>query len=188
MRISSVSTTIVTVVVGIGALALVAGPHALAQTDRSAASAVLRTASGDEVGRVTFAPAEAGGVVVSVKAENLPPGFHGFHLHSAAQCDGPDFTSAGGHFDPMAMAHQPMHAGDLPSLLINEDGTGRMTAVSDRFNIDDLLAGAGTAAIVHANADNFANIPSRYAPVPDATTLSTGDAGARIACGIVQPA
>ena len=87
----------------------------------------------------------------------------------------------------MAMGNMSTgHSGDLPSLLVNQDGTGALEAATDRFDVDDLLAGSGTAVIVHAGPDNFANIPSRYAPAPDATTLATGDAGARVACGVIQ--
>jgi Cu-Zn family superoxide dismutase len=158
---------------------------AIAQASRPAANTVLRTAAGDEVGQVTFTQGD-NGVVVEVNASGLPAGFHGLHVHSVGQCVGPDFASAGGHFDPDMMMSAPMHAGDLPSLLINSDGTGKLVTVTDRFNVADLLSGSGTSVIVHANADNFGNIPTRYAPAPDAMTLATGDAGARIACGAVQ--
>lgn len=186
MRLSSISSLAIMLLVAFGALGIVLAPHGMAQTPTSSAEAVLRTAAGDEVGRATFS-AENGAVVVDLSASGLQPGFHGFHVHGAGQCDGPDFTSAGGHFNPMNMAHG-MVAGDLPSLLVNQDGTGVLRATTDRFSIDDLLAGNGTSVIVHAGPDNFGNIPTRYAPAPDATTLATGDAGARIACGVITPA
>jgi Cu-Zn family superoxide dismutase len=193
MRFSSVGGLAVSALVGIGALVVVIGAHnagslvASAQTTAPSASAVMRTAAGDAVGQVTFTQ-EAGRVMIHVTASGLPAGFHGFHVHNVAECDAPDFTSAGSHFDPMAMDNAPMHSGDLPSLLVNQDGTAALQVDTDRFSVSDLLSGSGTAVIVHANPDNFANIPARYTPAPDATTLATGDAGARIACGVVTSA
>jgi Cu-Zn family superoxide dismutase len=71
-------------------------------------------------------------------------------------------------------------------LLVNADGTGTATFVTDRYAIVDLFDADGSAFIVHALADNYANIPTRYAPSgPDATTLGTGDAGGRLACGVI---
>jgi Cu-Zn family superoxide dismutase len=190
MRLTSLSATAITALAGIGALALVVGPASIEMKPASAsmqsASAVLRTADGSTVGQVSFTPDVDGKIIVDVTASGLPAGFHGFHVHAVGQCDGPDFTSAGSHLDPMGMASAPMHEGDLPSLLVNQDGTASLRTVTDRFAIHDLLDGAGTAVIVHAGADNFGNIPTRYAPAPDATTMATGDAGARLACGVVQ--
>ena len=184
-------------VVGIGALVAVAAAHgvgvqpltvARAENDGRIARAVLHTAAGAEVGRATFTD-ENGSLVVSVDASGLTPGFHGFHIHSVGRCDGPDFTSAGSHFNTgMAMQSMTGHDGDLPSLLVNQDGTAALRLTTDRLGVEDLLAGSGTALIVHAGPDNFANIPARYAPAPDATTLATGDAGARLACGLIQAA
>jgi Cu-Zn family superoxide dismutase len=196
MRFTSISTVAISTLVGAGALILVAGPNqpsmrspraASAQTSGPTASSILRTAGGDEVGRVSFTQIDTG-VAVEVTATALPAGFHGFHVHTAGQCVGPDFTSAGGHFDPGGMSSAPMHAGDLPSLLVKQDGTAELRTVTDRFKVTDLVSGSGTSVIVHANADNFGNIPSRYTPAPDATTMATGDAGPRIACGVIQPA
>jgi superoxide dismutase, Cu-Zn family len=193
MRINTLSATAATALAGIGALALLMGPGSqnmpAAHASVPGAAAVLHMADGSNVGNVTFtSDADGSKVIVEVAAAGLPAGFHGLHVHTVGQCDAPDFTSAGAHLDPMGMAMAPMHAGDLPSLLVNEDGTGSLRAVTDRFSIQELLDGAGTAVVVHANADNFGNIPTRYAPTPDATTQATGDAGARIACGVVQPA
>jgi Cu-Zn family superoxide dismutase len=178
--------------IGLGATVLVISPAlpnptgvvASAQAMTPSASAILRTAAGASVGDVMFTQ-EGGRVMLDVTVSGLPAGFHGFHIHNVGQCNAPDFASAGSHFDMMAMDNAPMHAGDLPSLLVNQDGTASLDVATDRFSVEDLLDGAGTAVVVHADPDNFANIPSRYAPVPDATTLATGDAGARIACGVI---
>jgi Cu-Zn family superoxide dismutase len=193
MRFTAISHVALVSLVGIGALGLLTmQPHAVrAQDTTRSAIAVLRSAAGDEVGRVSFTGG-ADGVTLWVHASGLTPGFHGLHVHANGQCDAPDFTSAGPHFNVpdmgQTMAMQSGHSGDLPSLLVNDDGTAELTTVTARFDIDDLLTGAGTAVIVHAGPDNFGNIPTRYAPAPDATTLATGDAGARVACGVVQPA
>jgi len=157
-----------------------------AQAGSDFARAVLVTAAGDEIGRATFADHD-GRVVVSAMISALPPDFHGFHVHGTGVCEGPDFTSAGGHYSSTGQSH-PGHAGDLPSLYVPGDGTAELRTVTDRFSVSELLDGNGTALIVHANRDNYANIPSRYVPAPDAMTLSTGDAGARLACGVLQAA
>jgi Cu-Zn family superoxide dismutase len=79
------------------------------------------------------------------------------------------------------------HKGDLPSVLITAEGETYSEIETDRFNVSDLLdaAGDGSAVVLHAGPDNFANIPSAYGE-PNATTLATGDAGGRYACGVVQ--
>ena len=70
-------------------------------------------------------------MVVRVSAWRLTPGFHGFHVHAVGQCV-PPFTSAGGHFNPAGADHGD-HAGDLPTMLVNDDGTGELRFVTDRF-------------------------------------------------------
>jgi Cu-Zn family superoxide dismutase len=118
--------------------------------------------------------------------EGLTPGFHGFHIHTIGSCVAPDFVSAGGHFNPHGQSH-PMHAGDMPVLLINADGTGEVRLTDGLFKVADLFDADGSAIIIHAGPDNYANIPPRYAPNgPDATTLATGDSGGRVACGAIE--
>lgn len=127
----------------------------------------------------------------------LSPGFHGVHIHSVGKCEAHsvaptggepgDFLSAGGHF----MVHDVHASGDLTSLQVRKDGGALLETTTDGFTKADLLAGAGTSIIIHAGADNFANIPSdRYSQAngaagPDQTTMSTGDAGKRVACGVI---
>lgn len=150
------------------------------------ATATLSDASGNPVGTVSFFTGVNGKVEVRVKVSGLVPGFHGMHVHTIGTCTAPDFTSAGGHFNPSSASH-PGHAADGPVLLVNADGNGWARFRTDRYAIEDLFDSDGSAVIVHANPDNYANIPTdRYDPDPDATTLATGDAGSRIGCGVVE--
>jgi superoxide dismutase, Cu-Zn family len=156
------------------------------------ATATLRDAAGERIGTVFFKQrGRDGTVLVFGRARDLPAGFHGFHVHTTGLCDAPGFTTAGGHYNPEGSTHRD-HAGDMPSLLINSDGEGYIGFATDRFTISELVADDGSAVIVHAAADNFANIPDRYrSPAsppqggPDPETLATGDAGSRLACGVV---
>ena len=131
----------------------------------------------------------------------LSPGSHGMHIHDIGRCEANsvapaggapgDFLSAGGHFQGGGQGGHPNHAGDLAPLQIRGDGSGMLVTTTNTFDKADLLDGDGTAIIIHAGPDNFANIPAdRYqqangAPPPDETTLATGDAGKRVACGVI---
>jgi superoxide dismutase, Cu-Zn family len=180
-----------------GALALLlamtlGGTSATAHGDKEGARAVVRDRNGQRVAVVTLFHTSPAKVTVQVRARRLPPGFHGFHVHAVGVCDpATGFTSAGGHFNPTGASHDD-HAGDLPVLLVNADGTAQATVATDRFDVDQLFDADGSAMVVHAAADNYANIPSRYhshdADVfgPDPTTLSAGDSGDRIACGRIR--
>ena len=167
-------------------------------------STVLRDASGAFVGRVVFAP--TGGVTtVSVSARLNPPqdGIHGFHVHAndnPANGDGciadpaqpatTHFVSADGHYNPGGTTHGS-HGGDMPALFFTEDGAGAMSFITDRFEPAELV---GRAVILHAAPDNYGNVSvgaaaNQYTPnSAEATTLTanTGNAGARIACGVIQ--
>ncbi|MCE7080978.1 superoxide dismutase family protein [Streptomyces sp. ST2-7A] len=132
---------------------------------------------------------------VSLTDLTVDPGFHGFHLHETAVCeaDAPDgpFTTAGGHWN-FTDAEHPGHVGDMPALLVIENGTAEAMFVTDRFTLDD-FPDEGVAVILHEDRDNFAHIPDRYQsedadePGPDETTLATGDAGDRYACATLTP-
>jgi superoxide dismutase, Cu-Zn family len=144
----------------------------------------LVNTAGNQVGKARLTQEGSGNVVVQVHVHDLAPGFHGFHVHAVGACV-PPFTSAGGHFDLDAHSHRD-HSGDFPVLLVNADGTANARFNTDRFAVADLFDADGSAIIIHAGPDNYANIPTRYVAEPDATTLATGDAGARIACGVVE--
>lgn len=135
------------------------------------------------VGQVTFGERE-GKVVVEGTFRALPPGFHGFHIHAVGKCE-PPFTSAGGHLTVGNQAH-PAHPGDHPVLLVMSDGTGETRFTTDRYRLADLLAPGGRTVIVHSASDNYGNVPTRYAAAVDQMTRDTGDAGARLACGVIR--
>jgi Cu-Zn family superoxide dismutase len=164
-----------------------------AEAGGAVAKARLRDAGGVTLGEVRMTTMGDGKIQVRVRVHGLTPGFHGFHIHTIGTCTAPDFTSAGGHFNPGTVNHAD-HAGDQPVILVNADGTGAGRFVTDRYVVADLFDGDGSALVVHAGADNYANIPIRYtatgapSPGPDASTLLTGDAGARSLCGVITPA
>ena len=150
------------------------------------AGALLRGTAGQVVGTATFSQ-EGNAVRVTATVQGMPAGFHGFHIHTVGLCEADNaFMSAGGHYNPGMHDHAD-HAGDQPILYVKADGTGALSFLTDRYSVAELLRGDPHALMVHALADNFGNIPERYAPSgPDETTRSTGDAGARIACGVIQ--
>ena len=177
------------------------GANAAAGAESSGASsedltATLVDAKGTEVGKAEFSDDE-GGVKVKVEVTGLPPGFHGFHVHSIGKCEPDsvsptdptmkgDFLSAGGHIGAKE-SHHGEHPGDLPSLFVEKSGAGSLDFVTDALSLADLTDEDGSAVMVHEGRDNYANIPERYAPNgPDEVTLNTGDAGARIACGAIE--
>jgi Cu-Zn family superoxide dismutase len=152
----------------------------------------MMNVEGDRIGFVRMQQYD-GFVRVRATPGMLGPGFHGFHVHTTGICDpaAPDgpFTTAGGHYVGDGSTHGD-HAGDMPSLLVREDGDARLTFRTEHFTLAELRAGDGSAVMIHAGRDNFANIPERYSSGgvagPDAVTLATGDAGARIACGVID--
>ncbi|MFD4457314.1 superoxide dismutase family protein [Nocardia sp. NPDC058480] len=143
----------------------------------------LKNGSGAEVGTATIVQ-EGGHLVVTVEAHGLTPGFHGLHFHQNGTCEG-DFTSAGGHLQVGGATAHPA-SGDLTSLQVGADGSAKLVTQTSTVTLDNVK---GKALIIHAGADNFGNIPPRYTREggtgPDETTLNTGDAGARVACGVV---
>lgn len=152
---------------------------------------VARDADGDRVGTIWMS--QAGGAVrVSARFHSLTEGFHGFHVHQVGSCEPGDpatpFTGAGGHHVGTGGAHGD-HDGDLPSLLVRSDGRAQLSFVTEGFSLQELRDADGSAVMVHSGPDNFANIPARYSsaegPGPDDETRRTGDAGARVACGVV---
>ena len=173
-----------------------AGRAQAAEASSGALTATLVDPEGADVGRVEISEAEDGLQVVAT-VDGLPPGFHGFHVHAIGVCEPDsasptdpsttgDFLSSGGHLGAGESEHGA-HPGDLPVLYVTEAGTGSLTVVTGALTLADLTDDDGSAVMVHANPDNYANVPERYAPAgPDEMTRNTGDAGGRIACGPVE--
>ena len=154
------------------------------------ATVVLRDLKGDAVGRVTLTQTSGTGTRARYWVRGLPTGFHGVHVHVNGVCDAASgFATIGDHYDHLHR-QQPFD-GDLPVLLVGSDGTGSGSFVTDRFTVDDV---EGMALVVHAFPDNYANVPlgnlkDEYWPNgPRAvdTTSATGNAGAAIACGVIE--
>ncbi|MCM6777399.1 superoxide dismutase family protein [Nocardia sp. CDC159] len=175
----------------------VAGDHGSShgQPAGDSVSVQLKDPAGAEVGTATIAKA-GNHLQLTVDVRGLKPGFHGLHFHQFGKCEanstapsgGPTgaFLSAGGHLQVGDQTSHPA-SGDLTSLQVRQDGTAHLVTTTDSVTLDDLK---GKALMVHAGADNFGNIPSRYTQAngtagPDAETMATGDAGGRIACGVV---
>ncbi|HEV7419826.1 MAG TPA: superoxide dismutase family protein [Mycobacterium sp.] len=166
-------------------------------------TADLKSPDGTTVATADF-EFSGGYATITVKTSapgQLAPGFHGLHVHAAGKCEpnsvaptggAPgDFNSAGGHFQVAGHTTHPA-SGDLTSLQVRGDGSATLVTTTDAFTAADLLAGAKTAIIIHEKPDNFANIPpERYqqingTPPPDEITMATGDAGKRVACGVIS--
>jgi len=179
----AVAVTVSVSVLGVGA-SLVAAKSS--RSDVVVISATLKDAAGQDVAVVEFRKSPRSAVKVIVTGKGLPPGFHGMHVHAVGSCEAPSFTSAGGHLKNAGSSHSD-HTGDLTSLYVKSDGTVSARFETDRFGLNTLRDTDGSAVMIHAGADNFGNIPTRYAPNgPDQTTRDTGDSGARIACGPIS--
>lgn len=154
--------------------------HSIVQAQNTA-RADLKNAEGKSVGSADFRETKEG-VLVILRVHDLSPGLHAVHIHAVGKCEGPQFTSAGGHFNPGQKKHgfknpEGPHAGDLPDVLIVKNGSGRFEAVTDAVTFaagaNSLFDQDGSAIVVHATAD-------------DNTTDPTGNSGDRIACGVIE--
>ncbi len=142
-------------------------------------SATLMLANGLPAGTVQIL-ASGDRVSLAVAATGLTEGERGFHLHTTGQCRRPDFTSAGGHLNPQGRTHGSLsergaHFGDMPNLRVRPGGSASMTVdlPGTRAQIEEWLFDAdGTAVVIHAQADDYVTDP-------------TGNAGDRVACGVL---
>jgi len=143
--------------------------------------ATLKDAGGKEVGSAQLSQTPHG-VLVRLTLKGVAAGEHAFHIHQTGKCE-PPFTTAGGHFNPASKKHGIMaadgpHAGDMPNLYIPSDGNLAIEVVNAAVTLDkdkpnSLYKPEGTALVIHAGKDDYKTDP-------------TGDAGGRIACGVVE--
>jgi Cu-Zn family superoxide dismutase len=142
------------------------------------ATAVLMDPDGKEVGKVTLI-AVPSGVLLAADLTAMPPGDHAFHIHAVGKCEAPDFKSAGGHFNPEEDEHGLMneagpHAGDMPNIHVPETGKLRIEVLNQMVNLElGLLDADGSAIVIHDGPDDYETDPA-------------GDAGPRIACGVIE--
>ena len=140
----------------------------------------LRDARGTIVGTATLKPNGTTGVAFELDLKGLPPGEHAFHLHQMATCDPPSFESAGPHLNPTAKQHglkNPAgpHTGDMNNVTVAADGTAKTTVVNTGVTMGtgaESLSSRGAALVIHAKPDDMKSDPA-------------GNAGDRIACGVI---
>jgi Cu-Zn family superoxide dismutase len=143
------------------------------------AQAVLKDASGKEVGTAIFSTTPSG-ALLDLNLTAIPLGVHAVHVHAVGKCDGPDFKSAGPHFNPDQTKHgilspEGPHAGDLPNLHVPADGKLEVEILDPVVTLSQeaaLLDADGSSIVIHAGPDDY-------------TTDPAGNSGDRIACGVI---
>ena len=151
----------------------------VAQGAADTAKADLKSADGKNMGTVTLTDTPHG-VLMHVALTGVPEGPHGFHIHQTGKCE-PPFTTAGGHFNPASKQHgaenaMGMHAGDLPNVTVPAGGSLTFDVLAPDVTLkagaNSLLDADGSAVVLHATGDDYKSDPA-------------GNAGARLACGVV---
>ena len=141
----------------------------------------IKDAKGTSIGMAMISPAKGGGVSIDLDVHGLPPGEHALHFHAVPKCEGPDFMSATGHFNPMSKKHgmenpEGPHAGDMSNFTVDAKGNAQATIVNKNVTMgsepNSIYANGGTALMIHGAADDMKTDPA-------------GNAGPRIACGVI---
>jgi superoxide dismutase, Cu-Zn family len=169
------------------ALLAICLPYALPTTSAAEAIAMesatvtLQGSKGEPVGEAVLMETPHG-VLVKATLHDLPPGDHAFHIHEHGKCVAP-FDSAGGHFNPKNTHHgflnpEGAHAGDMPNVTVQGDGKAKVEILADGVTLakgkpGSLFGGEGTSLVIHAGADDYSSDPA-------------GNAGGRIACGVIE--
>jgi superoxide dismutase, Cu-Zn family len=157
--------------------------HVASAYAQNHARADIKNAEGKSVGTASLRETKDG-VLMTVNVKRLPEGLHAVHIHSVGKCEGPAFTSAGPHFNPMNKKHglkNPAgpHAGDLPDIYVEKKGAGRYEVLLDSITLGSgeasIFDADGSAIIIHISAD-------------DNITDPTGNSGDHIACGVITGA
>jgi superoxide dismutase, Cu-Zn family len=161
--------------------ALLCSTVAFGQGAPKSAHADIVNAQGQNIGSAKIVPAKKG-VKIEVNVSQLPPGRHGIHIHAVGKCDGPAFTTAGGHLNPDTKKHgkdnpDGPHAGDLLMIEVKADGTAKATLLDTMVTLGDgpnsVFHDGGTSIVIHEKEDDYKTDPA-------------GNSGARIACGVIQ--
>jgi Cu-Zn family superoxide dismutase len=161
---------------------LLSGCVVAVSAEAQVAKATMKDASGKEVGRAELVQTPHG-VLVKLSLKGAAPGEHAFHVHTIGKCE-PPFTSAGGHFNPEAKKHgmeaaEGAHAGDMPNLHIPANGDLVVEVANPMISLvkgqpNSVFDADGSALVIHAGADDYKSDPA-------------GNAGDRIACGVIVP-
>jgi superoxide dismutase, Cu-Zn family len=162
------------------ALGVACGLAVLPAAAQDVVKVELKDLQGAVVGTATLKAAAGGGVSIALDVKNLAPGEHAFHVHQVAKCE-PPFATAGPHFNPDAKKHgmenpDGSHAGDMNNITVGAGGTAKVTVVNKQVSLgtgaNSVFANGGTSLVIHAKPDDMKTDPS-------------GNAGDRIACGVI---